>query len=50
MQESRPIAYLCKALVGVRKQKLSTYEKEFLAILLAVDKWRHYVQGCPTKT
>jgi hypothetical protein len=34
-----PIAYLSKAL-GPTAQTLSTYEKECLAILLAVDRWR----------
>jgi hypothetical protein len=30
--------------LGVKNQGLSTYEKEYLAILLAVDKWRQYLQ------
>jgi Reverse transcriptase (RNA-dependent DNA polymerase)/RNase H-like domain found in reverse transcriptase/Retroviral aspartyl protease len=46
MQGHRPIAYLSKAL-GVKNQQLSTYEKEFLALLTAVQKWRHYLQGGP---
>jgi RNase H-like domain found in reverse transcriptase/Integrase zinc binding domain/Integrase core domain/Reverse transcriptase (RNA-dependent DNA polymerase) len=46
MQEKRPVAYLSKAL-GIRNQALSTYEKELLALLTAVTKWRHYLQGKP---
>jgi hypothetical protein len=37
VQDGHPIAYFSKAL-GVRNQKLSTYEKEFLAVMMAVDK------------
>ncbi|KAK4388623.1 Retrovirus-related Pol polyprotein from transposon [Sesamum angolense] len=44
MQEGRPIAYLSKALAA-KNMGLSTYEKEFLALLLAVTKWKHYLQG-----
>ena len=36
MQEGHPIAYVSKAL-GPRNQTLSVYEKEYLAILLAVE-------------
>ena len=43
MQGGHPIAYLSKAL-GPRTQGLSTYEKESLAILLAVEHWRSYLQ------
>ena len=43
MQQGHPIAYLSKAL-SPRNQTLSTYEKECLAILMAVDKWRPYLQ------
>jgi hypothetical protein len=42
-QSGHPIAYLSKAL-GPKSQGLSTYEKEYLAILTAVDHWRHYLQ------
>lgn len=42
-QRGHPIAFYSKAL-GVKNSKLSTYEKEFLAILMAVDKWRCYLQ------
>jgi len=37
IQESHPIAYLSKALSS-KHQALSTYEKEFMAIVLAVEK------------
>ena len=45
-QLNHPIAYYSKAL-GPTNQKLSIYEKEFLAIMMAVDKWRCYLQRCP---
>lgn len=38
-QDGHPVAYLNKAL-GVKNQKLSTYEKEFLAMMMAINKWR----------
>ena len=44
MQEGRPLAYLSHALRG-KNFFLSTYEKEFLALVLAVQKWRHYLLG-----
>jgi hypothetical protein len=37
MQQCHPIAYLSKAL-SKKSQTLSTYEKECLALILAVDK------------
>lgn len=43
MQGGYPIAYLSKAL-SKRSQTLSTYEKECLAIILATDKWKPYLQ------
>jgi hypothetical protein len=43
MQKDRPMAYLSKAL-GPLHQKLSIYEKEFLALIMAVEKWRPYLQ------
>ena len=46
VQDGHPFAYLSKAL-GVRNQRLSIYEKEFLAITMAVDKWRAYLQRGP---
>lgn len=42
-QLGHPIAYLSKAL-SVRAQALSTYEKECLALILAVEKWKQYLQ------
>lgn len=42
-QKGHPIAYVSKAL-GIKAQGLSTYEKECLAILMAVDHWYHYLQ------
>lgn len=43
MQEGHPLAYISKAL-GPRTHGLSTYEKEYLAILMAVQHWRSYLQ------
>jgi len=43
MQQGQPIAYLSKAL-GARHKSLSIYEKEFLALIMAVEKWRPYLQ------
>jgi hypothetical protein len=43
MQHSRPITYFSKAL-DARNKQLYIYEKEFLALIMIVDKWRHYVQ------
>ena len=44
MQEGHPIAYFSKAL-SPRHQALSTYEKELMAVVLAVEKWRPYLLG-----
>ncbi|XP_031500328.1 uncharacterized protein LOC116264325 [Nymphaea colorata] len=43
-QEGHPIAYMSKALTS-RAKPLSTYEKELLAIVIAVEKWRPYLIG-----
>jgi hypothetical protein len=40
-QKGHPIAFLSKAL-SANNKTLSTYEKEFLEILMVVDKWRTY--------
>jgi len=42
MQEGHPISFISKSL-GPQQQALSTYEREMLAILHAVTKWRHYL-------
>lgn len=42
-QKGHPIAFMSKAL-GPKMRGLSTYEKEFLAIIMAVDQWRLYLQ------
>jgi hypothetical protein len=44
LQRGHPLAFISKAL-GSRNQGLSTYEKKYLAILVAVDQWRHYLQS-----
>jgi hypothetical protein len=43
-QTGHPIAFISKTL-GPRHLGLSTYEKECLAILMAVDHWRLYLLG-----
>jgi len=43
MQERHLVAYLSKPLYP-RNQALSTYEKECIAILMAVEKWCPYLQ------
>ena len=44
MQGGQPISYFSKSLKG-RELSLSTYEKEFLALVTAVQKWRPYLLG-----
>ena len=44
MQDKRPLAYLSQSL-GPRNLGLSIYEKELLALVMAVTKWRHYLEG-----
>jgi hypothetical protein len=42
LQEGHPLAYISKAL-GPRNQGLSTYEKEYLVIVVAIDQWCPYL-------
>jgi hypothetical protein len=44
MQEGKPLAYFSKCL-GPKNSAQSIYEKEALAILQALKKWRHYFLG-----
>ncbi|MCI50196.1 enzymatic polyprotein, partial [Trifolium medium] len=39
MQQGKPLAFLSQALLK------SVYERELMAIVLAVQKWRHYLLG-----
>jgi hypothetical protein len=45
-QDQRPIAFFCQVLKG-RFLALSTYEKELVALVSAVKKWRSYLLGHP---
>ncbi|KAL8161994.1 hypothetical protein V2J09_013483 [Rumex salicifolius] len=46
MQEGHPIAYISHTLKGTNLL-LFTYKKKLLAVSLAVDKWRHYLEAAP---
>ena len=41
MQQGKPISFLSKA-IGPKSAGLSTYDKEAMAILEALKKWKHY--------
>jgi hypothetical protein len=43
-QNKRPVAYFSKAL-GVRNLAKSAYEKELMAVVLAIQHWRPYLIG-----
>lgn len=43
LQEGHPLAYVSKP-HGPKTQGLSIYEKEYLAILIAIEHWRSYLQ------
>lgn len=42
MQDQQPIAYFSQAL-SLRAQNKSIYERELMAVVLSVQKWRHYL-------
>jgi hypothetical protein len=44
LKQDRPIAFHSQALHG-KNLLLSTYEKEMLALVMVVCKWRHYLLG-----
>lgn len=41
MQEGKPLAFMSKS-IGPKAQGMSTYDKEAMAILEALKKWKHY--------
>jgi hypothetical protein len=43
MQKGQPLAYLSKAL-SEKNKHLSIYDKEFLTLIMAVERWRSYLQ------
>jgi hypothetical protein len=43
MQQGHPIAYVSKSF-GPKMKGLSTYEKEYVVVLLAVEQWKFYLQ------
>ena len=43
-QEGRPIAFLSQVLAP-KHLGLSIYDKELIVVLMAVDKWRCYLDG-----
>lgn len=45
LQEGQPIAFMSKA-IAAKHQALSIYQKELMAIVLAVQKWTYYLLGC----
>lgn len=48
MYEGHPISFYSKDLIG-KALLLSTYEKELLALVSVVSKWRPYLLGRPFK-
>lgn len=46
MQEGRPIAYFSQKL-SEKHQQSSVYERELMALVLAIKKWHHYLSDKP---
>jgi len=44
MQEGRPIAFMSQKLSDAAQRKL-VYERELMAIVFVIQKWRHYLLG-----
>ena len=44
MQDNTPLAFFSK-LLGIRARQQSIYEKELMAVRLAVTKWKYYLMG-----
>ena len=44
VQEGRPLAFLSQALTP-KHLGLSIYNKELIAVLMAIEKWRYYLEG-----
>jgi hypothetical protein len=44
MQEGRPVAYMTQTLSDKAQQK-SVYERELMAMVIAIQKWRPYLLG-----
>jgi len=44
-----PVAYLSKTF-NQAEQNYQVYDRELLAIIHALQEWRHYIQGAPHKT
>jgi hypothetical protein len=43
-----PVAYLSKSLTEPERN-YDIYDKELLAIIKALDAWRHYLEGAETQ-
>ena len=44
MREGRPLVYISQTL-SPKHLGLSVYDKELLVVLVAIDKWRHYLES-----
>lgn len=42
IQKGRPISF-CNKVLEPRHRDKSIYEKEYMALLSSIDKWRHYL-------